>query len=86
MGRRIAGRSQLTSAGVTATAIYYQELEALERVAALLGITRKMPRSMQDEAGDVKDAFNARFFHADTNQYDTGSQTANAMPLVSWPG
>jgi hypothetical protein len=30
----------------------------------------------------VKDAFNARFFHADTNQYDTGSQTANAMPLV----
>jgi hypothetical protein len=34
------------------------------------------------EAAEVKTAFNARFFHADTNQYDTGSQTANAMPLV----
>ena len=33
-------------------------------------------------AEEVRKAFNAEFFHPDTNQYDHGSQTANAMPLV----
>jgi len=81
IGPKSPGRSQLTSAGVTATAIYYQEL------MALAGVASQLKRSVEAkdyaiEARDVQDAFNARFFHADTNQYDTGSQTANAMPLV----
>jgi hypothetical protein len=33
-------------------------------------------------AGEVRTAFNALFFHRDTGQYDAGSQTAQAMPLV----
>jgi hypothetical protein len=81
IGPKNPGRSQLTSAGVTATAIYFQELEALESVAAHLHHSEDAEK-YEREAGEVKDAFNARFFHADTNQYDTGSQTANAMPLV----
>jgi hypothetical protein len=81
IGPKNPGRSQLTSAGVTATAIYYQELEALESVAARLHHPEDAEKYAR-EAGDVKDAFNARFFHADTNQYDTGSQTANAMALA----
>jgi len=32
-------------------------------------------------ANDVKAAFNAKFFHAETNQYGTGSQTANSMAI-----
>jgi hypothetical protein len=75
------GESQLTSRGLTATAIYYQDIVTLERMARLLG--------KQDEAGtyvklagEVRAAFNKAFFHADKNQYDRNSQTANAMPLT----
>ena len=80
IGPRNPGRSQLTSAGVTATAIYSQELIALANVAMLLQKFDEANNYLS-EASQVTKAFNARFFHADTNQYDTGSQTANAMAL-----
>ena len=35
-----------------------------------------------DLAVAVRTAFNKRFFHPEANQYDRGSQTAQAMPLV----
>jgi hypothetical protein len=82
IGPKNPGRSQLTSAGVTATAIYYQELMALEGIARMLRHSTDAD-SYSKEARDVASAFNARFFHADTNQYDTGSQTANAMALAN---
>jgi alpha-L-rhamnosidase len=81
IGPKNPGRSQLTSAGVTATAIYYEELIALADVAAQLKQIDEA-NSYVSEAAAVKTAFNVRFFHADTNQYDTGSQTANAMELA----
>ena len=81
IGPKNPGRSQLTSAGVTATAIYYQELKALADVARLLHHMGDGDK-YANEAGEVKTAFNERFLHADSKQYDTGSQTANAMPLV----
>jgi len=81
IGPKNPGRSQLTSAGVTATAIYYQELITMGVIAGTLERYDEAQK-YTSEAKEVKDAFNARFFHADTNQYDTGSQTANAMPLV----
>ena len=73
--------SQLTSKGVTATAIYYQDLVILKETAALL---EKADDACQfdDQARAVKEAFNREFFNADKNQYDRNSQTANAMPLV----
>ena len=80
IGPKNLGRSQLTSAGVTATAIYSQELIALANVAHLLKRDDEANNYLK-EAMQVTMAFNARFFHADTNQYDTGSQTANAMAL-----
>jgi len=75
------GYSQLTSRSVTATAIYYDDLTILARVATLLdkGADSKRYRQL---ARAVRTAFNARLFHPDTNQYDRGSQTASAMPLV----
>jgi alpha-L-rhamnosidase len=75
------GESKLTSKGLTATAIYYQDLVILKEAAALLGQTDEA-RQFEDEARTVKDAFNRKFFNADRNQYDRNSQTANAMPLV----
>ncbi|MCX6878127.1 MAG: hypothetical protein NTW21_30585 [Verrucomicrobia bacterium] len=75
------GESKLTSKGLTATAIYYQDLVILKETAALLGNTDEA-RQFEEQARAVKEAFNRNFFNADKNQYDRNSQTANAMPLV----
>jgi len=75
------GESQLTGKGLTATAIYYQDLLALTEIAEILGKPDDAAGYSQ-EAAAVKEAFNDRFFHPETNQYDRGSQTANAMPLA----
>jgi alpha-L-rhamnosidase len=81
IGPGAPGESQLTSKGLTATAIYYQDLTTLARIADLLGKPEDAAR-YRDQASTVKAAFNAHLFHPDTSEYDTGSQTANAMPLV----
>ncbi|HYK34670.1 family 78 glycoside hydrolase catalytic domain [Alloacidobacterium sp.] len=81
IGPGAPGVSQLTSTGLTATAIYYQSLTTMSRIAILLGHADDAAK-YASEAGEVKIAFNAHFFHSETNRYDKGSQTANAMPLV----
>ncbi|HEY0759276.1 MAG TPA: family 78 glycoside hydrolase catalytic domain [Acidisarcina sp.] len=81
IGPRDPGVSQLTSKGLTATAIYYQDLLSMALIARLLG-HEPDARLYGAEAALVKDAFNSAFFHPGTGEYDTGSQTANAMPLV----
>jgi len=75
------GLSQLTTAGVTATAIYYQDLKVMEATAALIGHEQES-REYAHQAEDVRTAFNARFFDAARHVYDKGSQTAQAMPLA----
>lgn len=75
------GESQLTSKGLTATAIYYQDLIALAETASLLKKPDDAAR-FATEANAVKQSFNAHLFDRKTNQYDRGSQTANAMALA----
>ena len=75
------GESKLTTKGLTATAIYYHDVDILRQVAALLG-KRDDAQRYARLAREIRDAFNARFFHPQANQYDRASQTANAMPLV----
>jgi len=75
------GFSKLTTAGVTATAIYYQDLKVLEKTAALLGQNDESDGYAR-RAESVREAFNARFFNAARHIYDKGSQTAQAMPLA----
>ncbi len=75
------GVSKLTTPGVTATAIYYQDLRVLEQATALLGHDDES-RDYERQAEKVRDQFNARFFDAAHHRYDKGSQTAQAMPLV----
>jgi alpha-L-rhamnosidase len=75
------GPSKLTSLGLTASAIYYQDLTTLARIATITGHARDAATySAQAEA--VKLAFNERFLHPETHLYDRGSQTAQAMPLA----
>lgn len=75
------GLSKLTTAGVTATAIYYQDLRVMEETAALLGMSEES-RDYRQKAQTVRNAFNTRFFDLSRHRYDKGSQTAQAMPLV----
>ena len=75
------GESKLTSKGLTATAIYYQDLVILKETAALMGKAEEA-RQFEEQARAVKEAFNQKFFNAGKNQYDRNSQAANAMPLV----
>lgn len=75
------GFSKLTSPGITATAIYYQDLLVMQKTAALLGFAAES-QDYQRHAEQVRNAFNARFYHADHHIYDRGSQTAQAMPLA----
>ncbi|MDW5267174.1 MULTISPECIES: family 78 glycoside hydrolase catalytic domain [Acidobacteriaceae] len=74
------GLGKQTTLGVTATLMLYQDAVTMAKIAKLLD-------KPQDAAGydalasRVGAAFNARFWNAATQQYDKGSQTANAMPL-----
>ena len=80
LGPKDPGVSQLTTKGVTATAIYYYDLQILAKAAQLLGKSADAAR-YQAWAAKVRTAFNKKFFNAATNQYATGSQTSNAMAV-----
>jgi hypothetical protein len=75
------GFSKLTTLGVTGTAMYYQDLLIMQRCAELLNRPADAG-AFAERAENVRRAFNSRFFNASISQYDTGSQCANAMPLV----
>jgi hypothetical protein len=75
------GESKLTSKGLTATAVTYQDLTVLQSTAAMLGKADDSKR-FEAQARAVKEVFNRKFFNADKDQYDRNSQTANAMPLT----
>jgi hypothetical protein len=74
------GESQLTSKGVTASAIYYYDICILQKTAALLGNSADEAHYRQ-LAEEIRTAFNLKYFNKETKQYDRGSQTANAMAL-----
>lgn len=74
------GLGKQTTLGVTATMMLYQDAVTMAKIARLLD-------KPEDAAGydalasRTGTAFNMRFWNASTQQYDKGSQTANAMPL-----
>jgi hypothetical protein len=75
------GKSQLTSKFVTATGTYFADLQVLAQVASLLGYAQDAA-AYTGQAAAVRAAFNAKLFHPESNQYDRGSQTANALALA----
>jgi alpha-L-rhamnosidase len=81
IGPNPPGESQLTSKGLTATVIYYQDLTTLSEIAQLLNKPDDA-QSFRNEADTVRSTINAHLLHPDTGLYDRGSQTANAMPLA----
>jgi hypothetical protein len=81
IGPNRPGASQLTPIPLTATAFYYECARTLARIALHLGNNADALR-YENQAAQIKDAFNGKFFSADAGVYATGSQTAQALPLV----
>lgn len=73
------GVAQLTPKELTATAIYYYDISLLAKMATLLDNTEAA--KWEQLAGEVKNAFNDKFYNVQKKVYSTGSQTAMAMPL-----
>jgi hypothetical protein len=80
IGPKAPGVSQNTPMGITGTAIYHYDLLIAAKVAQLLGKSADAA-GYTKLAGDVRSAFNRKFFNPQTKQYGTGSQTANAMAV-----
>jgi hypothetical protein len=75
------GPAQLTPPPVTASAFYYRDASILAQAAALLGRTGEA-KDYAARAARIRASYNRHFFHPDTGTYATGSQCANALPLV----
>lgn len=80
LGPAHPGVSQLTSNGVTATAVFYHDLVLMSHMAEILGEADDA-HEYQRLADDVKQCFNKKFFNKDKGCYDRNSQTANAISL-----
>jgi len=75
------GRAQLTPIALTATAIYYSDLTIMEKLARVIGRPGEAAEFAR-RSDETRAAFNRAFFDRARGTYATGSQTANAMPLV----
>jgi hypothetical protein len=80
LGPNNPGESQLTSKGVTATAIYYYDVDIMRKTALLLGKSDDV-KYFTGLAAKIKEAFNKKYFKDDVKQYDRHSQAANAMAI-----
>jgi alpha-L-rhamnosidase len=69
-----------TPPALTATAYYHRCAEIVAAAAGILGRAEDALATTQ-LAGTIKDAFNREFFNAETQQYGSGSQSANALAL-----
>jgi hypothetical protein len=81
IGPKPPGVSQLTSLGVTGTAIFYCDTIILQHVAEILGQDADADR-YKGQADRILGAFNDKFFDDSKKQYDRNSQTASAMALA----
>jgi hypothetical protein len=80
LGPNRPGISQMTKMGITGTATYYYDLTIMVQIARLLNKpTDSKLYAQQAEA--VKKSFNDHFFNKQKLQYDSASQSANAMAL-----
>ena len=69
-----------TKPALTSTALYYQTLVSMKKMAIVLG-KKTIAKTYEQKAKTVKNAFNNEFFNEETNSY--GSQTGNSFALYS---
>ncbi len=69
-----------TKAPITDTAYYYIDTKIVALAAGLLGKDEDA-RHYQEQAANIRQAFEHRFYHPDSGLYDEGSQTALSCAL-----
>lgn len=82
IGPNHPGESQLTSNGVTATAIFYYNTVIMQQIASLLNKSADADK-YAEQASRIKEAFNTTFWNKSTRKYDRDSQAANAIALYT---
>jgi hypothetical protein len=75
------GRGKLTPLGVTATAIFFADLQIVEQIARLLGHDVDAARFAGD-AARVREVFQDAFYDRGETTYTAASQTALAIPIA----
>ena len=70
-----------TSIDFTATAFYYLNAVTLAKCADVIG-KKDAAAAYRKEAVNIKEAFNAKWWHPETHSYEDNSQTANSMAVV----
>jgi hypothetical protein len=81
LGPKAPGVAQLTPVALAATAFYFYDTWVLSQIAALLGETNDAAQ-FESRTGQIYAAFNREFFDPTNCSHATGSQCANAIPLV----
>jgi alpha-L-rhamnosidase len=72
--------SRTTNGQLIATAYYHRMLFLMKRFAKLLG-KEDDAKTFSALSVKIADAFNAKFYNQQTQQYDNGTVTANLLPL-----
>ncbi|MGD0517486.1 MAG: family 78 glycoside hydrolase catalytic domain [Thermoguttaceae bacterium] len=73
--------AQLTPVEHTDTCFYFYDAEVMSKIAKVLGKDDDASRFAK-LADEIRTTFNQKFFKAETGQYSTGSQAANAIPYA----
>jgi len=82
LGPKSPGRAQLTPKALTATSIYYYDLQIVSKIAKMMHYKDDLQKySALSE--DVKSAYLHTFYKPETGVVSTGSQTAYAMSLYT---
>jgi alpha-L-rhamnosidase len=82
LGPKHPGEAQLTPKAVTATSIWYYDLQIIAKVAEMLGHNEDS-RQFENLSAQVKEAFLKSFYDEQTGVCATGSQTSYAMSLYT---
>lgn len=82
IGPERPGKAQLTAVALSATAVYYDELNVMAEIARHLGFDADADKYAR-MAAEVKKAFNERFYVGAPKVYERGSQTGLAMALYT---
>ncbi|MGG9960376.1 family 78 glycoside hydrolase catalytic domain [Ferruginibacter sp. SUN106] len=79
-GPKPPGVAQLTPKALTATAIYFYDVQLLSQIATVIKNNADAVE-YKKLGSEINTAFTNKFFNTATKVYSTGSQTAMAMPL-----
>ncbi len=79
-GTHAAGYSKNSPIALSATSHYFYGASLVAKAAKLLNKTEDIAK-YEALTSDIKEAFNDKFFNAETKQYGTNSQFSNAVPV-----